>query len=107
MFQNCIAKNVGNAEYDSRDHWDASLEGNWRSALCRILICIRHYGHGGTVLLSDSHVGLSPKYSLQYSRLAESLIREGILLVQSTTSSDVIQEEFLDPGSNHFPMELY
>jgi hypothetical protein len=102
-FRNRIAKQVGSDQYRSRGHWDRSLEALWISALCRILISIRRYAHGGAILLTDSHVGLRPKYSLQYPRLAESLVREGVLLVQSTAWSDVIHEEFLEPHADELP----
>jgi len=105
--QGRIAKKVGRNQYDLRGHWDESLEDNWISALCRILIGIRRYGHGGAILISDSDVGLKPKYSLRYPRLAKSLVREGILLVQVTASSDIISENFLDNDADHIPVSLY
>jgi Probable sensor domain DACNV len=106
-FQNRIARKVGRSQYDLRGHWDESLEDMWVSALCRILIGIRRYGHGGAILISDRNIGLKPKYSLQYPRLAKSLVREGILLVQSTASSDIIYEECLDENEDHIPASLY
>jgi hypothetical protein len=106
-FQYRIAKKVGKSQYALRDHWDASLEDNWISALCRILIGIRRYGHGGAILISDRDVDLRPKYSLQYNRLAKALLREGILLVNSTTTSDVIYENFLEKHADYIPASLY
>jgi hypothetical protein len=106
-FRNHIAKKAGKTQYALRDHWDVSLESNWISALCRILIGIRHYGHGGAILISDSDVGLRPKYSLQYTRLAKSLLREGILLVKTTNTSDAINENFLEKDEDYIPMNLY
>lgn len=106
-FQNRVANKFERTQYDLRTHWNESLEDRWVSALCRILIGIRRYGHGGAILISDSHVGLKPKYSLEYPRLAESLFREGILLVQSTATSDVIYEKFLDKQLDHIPSTLY
>ncbi len=104
-FQSRIAKKVGN-QYDLREHWNASLEDMWVSALCRILIGIRRYGHGGAILISNNRVGLKPKYSLQYNRLAKSLLRGGVLLVESTTLSDAILQ-FLDEGAAQLPANLY
>ncbi len=106
-FQGRIAEKVGKSQYDLRGHWDESLEDNWISALCRILIGIRRYGHGGAILISDTKASLTPKYALQYPRLAKSLVREGILLVQNTASSDVVYEEFLDKDADHIPVSLY
>ena len=105
--QNRVAKKVGRTQYELRGHWDESLESEWVSALCRILISIRRYGHGGAILFSNTKVGLKPKYSLQYSRLAKSLIREGILLVQSTASSDIIHKKFLHEHKDPIPQPIY
>ena len=51
-----IAK-VEKDAYLGRSHWDAGLERLWISALCRVLIGIRRYGHGGAVLISDTARG--------------------------------------------------
>lgn len=105
--QKLVAKDVGRTQYSLRGHWNESLEDSWLSALCRILIGIRHYGHGGAILISHSGVALKPKYSLRYTRLAESLVRRGILLVRHTNSRDVIFTEFLDEDADHLPLDLY
>jgi hypothetical protein len=42
-----------------RGHWDKSLADLWISTLCRILIGIRKYHHGGAILISDSPSGLN------------------------------------------------
>lgn len=104
-FQTQIAEKVGD-QYRLRDHWDESLKEMWISALCRILISIRRYGHGGAVLISSSKSGLKPKYSLQYDRLAKSLFRGGVLLVENTAFSDEIHE-LLDEEEDQMPVSLY
>jgi hypothetical protein len=107
-FQRTVAEGVGRSQYLVRDHWDQSLEWEWISALCRILIGIRRYGHGGAVLISDGHDALKPKYSLDYPRLAESLLHAGILAVQKTSFSDVIHEEYLEHDDlNDLPIDIY
>lgn len=93
-----VIEGVSKSAYESRDHWDDSLEDIWISALCRLLIGIQRYGHGGAVLISDKGTGLSPKHSLSYPRLANALIRAGILKIQSTYYSDTIWEQYLDVG---------
>jgi hypothetical protein len=102
-----VRQKVGREEYDRRGHWDGSLEDIWISALCRILIGIRHYSHGGALLISDSITGLAPKYSLTYPRLAEAVTRAGILNVQNTAYSDAIQEDYLDTDLDSLPSSLY
>jgi hypothetical protein len=106
-YRNRVIKRVGNRVYESRDHWDASLEDLWISVLCRLLIGIQRYGHGGAVLISDKNVGLNPKYSLRYPRLSDALLRTGTLNVQHTYHSDTIFERYIDTHANELPVDLY
>jgi hypothetical protein len=107
LFQQRVRKKVGNALYDERGHWDESLEAAWISALCRILIGIHKYQHGGAVLISDDGTGLNPKYSLKYHRLADALYRASVLSIKHTSYSDVVHERYLDKEAADLPMDLY
>jgi hypothetical protein len=106
-FQRQVRKEVGEKLYRQRGHWDESLEENWISALCRILIGIHKYRHGGAVLISDDAVGLNPKYSLQYNRLADALFRASVLSIKHTSYADIIQEQYLDEDVDEIPTSLY
>jgi hypothetical protein len=106
-FQKRVRKEVGSELYKERDHWDNTLEENWISALCRILIGIHKYQHGGAVLISDVEEGLNPKYSLEYDRLAEALFRSSVLSIRHTAHSDRIHEEYLDKDEDEMPVSLY
>jgi hypothetical protein len=106
IFQKRVRKKVGNALYDERAHWDDSLEDIWITAVCRILISIQKYQHGGAVLISDNGAGLNPKYSLTYRRLAESLFRASVVSIQHRSYSDSIFES-LDDDADEIPTGLY
>jgi hypothetical protein len=106
-FQKCVRKEVGVDLYDERGHWDESLEGTWISAICRILIGIHKYQHGGAVLISDDGVGLNPKYSLKYHRLEEALYRASVLSIKHTSYSDDIHAKYLDTKAYAIPSDLY
>ncbi len=106
-FQNRARRKVGNALYDERAHWDESIERIWVSALCRILIGIQKYHHGGAVLISDVGVGLNAKYSLSYGRLADALFRAAVLQIQNTAHSDEIYGEYLEAEADEIPTHLY
>jgi hypothetical protein len=106
-FQRKVREEVGNKLYNDRDHWDESLEGSWISALCRILIGIHNYQHGGAVLISDDGLGLNPKYSLEYDRLSDSLFRASALSIKHTACSDFIFEKYLDTDADEIPASLY
>ena len=106
-FQRQIRRTVGAELYDERGHWDDSLEANWISALCRILIGIHRYQHGGAILISDDSTGLNPKYSLKYDRLADALFRASVLSIKHTAYTDVIHEKYLDKRAGKIPTALY
>lgn len=106
-FQRKVRKEVGDKLYNERGHWDDSLEGHWLSALCRILIGIHKYQHGGAVLISDESAGLNPKYSLKYQRLADALFRVSVLSIKHTSYADMIHEKYLDQDADDIPTNLY
>jgi hypothetical protein len=106
-FQRRVRKEVGEAIFDERGHWNESLEENWISVLCRILIGIHKYQHGGAVLISDNSAGLNPKYSLAYDRLTDALFRASVLSIQHTRHNDLIYSNYLDDKANEIPAGLY
>jgi hypothetical protein len=107
QFQRRVRDEVGKQLYGERRHWPDSLEESWISTLCRILIGIHKYQHGGAVLISNSSAGLNPKYSLSYERLADSLFRSSVLRIRHTAYSDSIHEEYLDKDLDEIPTDLY
>jgi hypothetical protein len=107
IFQQQVRKKVGCDLYDERGHWDASLEATWISVICRILIGIHKYQHGGAVLISDVSSGLKPKYSLSYPRLADALFRSSVLSIENTSHSDLIHEKYLGKEADEIPAGLY
>lgn len=106
-FQQQVREKVGGDLYDERDHWDESLEELWMSTLCRVLIGIHKYEHGGAVLISDDNSGLNPKYSLKYRRLANSLFRASVLSIKHASYSDKIHEKYLEKTAAKLPAGLY
>jgi hypothetical protein len=106
QYQQKVIKRGDSTAYESRDHWDDSLEDLWISTLCRLLIQIQRYGHGGTVLISDSRKHLTAKYSLKYSRLGDALVRLGVLEMSKTFYSDQIMDKCVEQDID-VPIDLY
>jgi hypothetical protein len=109
IFQSKVKRLVGDAEYDRRGHWNAGLQDEWITALSRILIGVKRYGHGGAVLLSDKSDGLTARYDLKYPRLSDALDRLASLSILRTSLSDNIHEKYLDsaPSKHSLPLSLY
>ena len=101
LVQNEVEKNV----YSDRDHWDNSLTQHWFASICRILLRIKSYKHGGALLISGGRAtrGLNIKYRILYNRLTDALIQRGVKLVELSYVSDQIYE-YLE---EEIPTDLY
>jgi hypothetical protein len=75
--------------------------------LCRLLIGIHRYRHGGAVLISDEPADLAVKYSLEYPRLKDALVRVGTQEILKTFYSDEIFERYIDKHRLQMPVELH
>jgi hypothetical protein len=110
-YQTEVKRAVGAALYNGRGHWNESLEDEWISALCRVLIGIQRYGHGGAVLLSNRSAGLAPRYSIKYPRLSKALLMVAATQIRATTYSDKIMEEHVGASGplidRSIPADLY
>lgn len=109
-FVNSIAETVGIEVFEDRPHWHASLERDWIATLCRLLLRIRGYRHGGAVLITPdtTHAGLNLQYKASYVRLRSALEHRAIHLIQSTYADDLIFELMEDdPSLDNIPIDLY
>ena len=95
--------------YNDRPHWDSSLSSYWISSLCRLLLRIQNYRHGGAILITpdNSFTGLNMKYQIDYARLRIALETRAIATIQETFASDKIFEDYLDQDADEMPVELY
>lgn len=95
--------------YKDRSHWDTSLASYWISSLCRLLIRMQNYRHGGAVLMTSDTLsdGLNVKYQLQYPRLRSALETRALLGIQQTYASDQIFENCLEKSADEVPTDLY
>lgn len=98
-------KKVGDEIYYQRDHWDISLINRWISVICRILIHIKDYSHGGAILISsqelDSDVNI--KYNINYNRLSELMPNYAACMVRNRYYSDDIFKKVLNKDNDLIP----
>jgi hypothetical protein len=77
--------------------WEELVETLYIQSICRILLKIRNYRHGGAILITNDFVkGLIPKYSLQYDRLEiakENLLKASILFDSVTAELDLAESK--------------
>ena len=107
-FNKKIKESIEPIIYKDRDHWELSHSHLWISVLCRLLIRIKSFNHGGAVLLTSGleNDDLNIKYGTKFERLKESLVRKGILEINRTYSSDIIGE-LMDNKEDNLYMGTY
>jgi hypothetical protein len=89
------------------DDWTGTLTEKWIGTLCRILLGIQRYRHGGALLLTRSNAELDIKYKINYSRLPKSLISRGIASIRMTRARQKIVEDYFDTRKIRMPITLY
>ncbi len=98
-----LSPTVAETIIDSEDE----LTKYWFSAICRLILRIKSYRHGGALLFSNARKdsGLTIKYPISYSRLRLSLIKRAVnranLLHKSKLIDNLINDE------EDIPLELY
>lgn len=78
-----------------KHEWDASIAETWIGTLCRILISIQRYRHGGALLITHSQAELNVKYRINYPRLRTALTK-----LWSARLRKWMAEEELEPHLN-------
>lgn len=96
-------------EYPSQlDGWLIQfLADRWIGTLCRILISIQRYGHGGAFLVTRANSDLDVKYGISYRRLPPALVGLGAARINQRGASDQIMQKHLRRHRNGVPAELY
>jgi hypothetical protein len=104
-----VKREIPEYMYRDRNHWDASLSSYWIAALCRLLLRVQNYRHGGAILITPDHsfAGLNIKYQIDYARLRAALHTRAIATIQEIYASDKIFENYLDQNSDEIPVGLY
>jgi hypothetical protein len=97
--------NLGRVKHE--DVWEFWMSNTWISTLCRILIGIQRYRHGGAVLITQSKADLDIKYKINYPRLRLALVRLWLSRLKITTSKDEIDDDYLDELEEAIPARLY
>jgi hypothetical protein len=81
-----------------RSHdWDSSIAETWISTICRILISVQRYRHGGALLITRSRTDLSIKYGIRYPRLRTALTRLWSARLRRWMAEQEL-EPFIDEG---------
>lgn len=104
-----VLKSLDQGSVTSSIPWTSGLVETWISTLCRLLIRMQNYRHGGAVLITSEATlaGLNIKYMLPYSRLRTALQALGKFTIQHAEASRTISDQYMETGSDELPMMLY
>jgi hypothetical protein len=87
---------------------DSSYFGDrWIGTLCRVLISIQRYGHGGALLITKSDADLDIKYPIEYPRLPKALESWGIAKLINIMVWEEIHDRINSKEGGDVPAELY
>jgi len=70
-FRRRIRKRITPHVYDSQVDGEFTFNDLWIGSLCRILINIQRYRHGGAILITSQSEELFPHYKVRYDRLPQ------------------------------------
>jgi hypothetical protein len=85
----------------------AYIGDTWTGTLCRLLISIERYRHGGALLLTDSKSELNVKYAIEYSRLSQALINLAVAEIALYQVIKRISTEYMEKNKDLIPIDLY
>jgi hypothetical protein len=81
--------------------WDASIADTWIGTICRVLISIQRYRHGGALLITRSEADLRIKYRINYPRLQTALTRVWSARLRKWIAEEEI-EPYVDEGDGEW-----
>jgi hypothetical protein len=89
--------------------WTTGIGDDWISSICRLLLRIQNYGHGGALLVTPdvSMAGLNTKYQVTYRRLRTALQDQALHRIRESYASDLIFAEFIERDADEIPVDLY
>lgn len=100
---------VPNDRYRDPSAWEATLVSHWLKTLCRLLLRVQRYRHGGAILITpeSSASGLDLKYELPYDRLRSALENQASFLIDGTYTSDQIWKDYIQKDAEGIPVDIY
>jgi len=106
---NRVKSTVTQKGYIQDNHWQEWLKEIWLGVLCRILLNVQRYQHGGGLLINsfESFENLNAKYQIHYSRLKRALQTFAEKQIIKNDIDDYIFKNFLERLYDEIPIQLY
>lgn len=92
---------------EDKDYWKQYSEDIWMQAICRLLIRIQGYKHGGAILITQYlRMDLDIKHKINYNRLFSSLKMLAEMSISNFIYSNTIHSSHIK-NSKPLPVNLY
>jgi hypothetical protein len=104
-----VREKVGSEIYDSRDYWDNMITSDWYILICRLLLNVQNYRHGGAILIDPTKPGkdLNIKYKIKYDRLYKLILDYGKYNILYNYFEDFIFDNYYIPAKKELPVLLH
>lgn len=106
-FRRRVRERVTPRVYNRQMDEDFTVNDLWIASLCRILINIQRYRHGGAILLTDTDHGLSPHYKVKYDRLPKHMEEIAVQRIRFNEAQQTIREITDDDSNEVLPIGTY
>jgi sensor domain DACNV-containing protein len=108
-FVTAVEREVPPDAFNGRRDWTGRLASEWVAALCRILLRIQNYGHGGALLITERvpPAHLNVKYRLRYDRLSAALHGDAVNGIREASAGDAVRAIWQDSANAEIPIDLY
>lgn len=92
----------------SNEEWQGEITNLMNESLCRILLKIQNYKHGGAILITKKiNTDIDIKYKITYDRLYESLVEFLKLTIENEIATQKISKDVIDANLDTMPISLY
>ena len=104
-----VFANLSPAAGKKRENWRGALHHDWVATICRILLRIRNFKHGGALLIAPEQIShsLNIKYEISYSRLRTALAHHSLFQIESSVAFDAAMKHIDRSTSDTLPLDLY
>lgn len=88
--------------------WNFEIKSLWVETLCRILIGIQNFGHGGALLITENtRKNLNIKYRIEYNRISKAISNLAFESISNWIYGNEIWIENIDQDIDEMPVTLY
>ena len=85
--------------------WDGQLTEWYTGTICRLLVSIQRYRHGGALLITSKRTRLDVKYAIDYDRLPKFLSGLTNSSVKRSIIREFISMKYELPGAEEIPIK--